>query len=427
MKFGTKLIHNGNEIDKQTGALSIPIYQASTYHQDNIEENQEYDYSRSGNPTRKALESTIAQLENGTTGYAFSSGMAATSSALSIFSAGDHIIICEDVYGGTYRIANNLFSRFNFEISFIDTSNTQLIKNAIKENTKAIFLETPSNPLLKITDIKAVVKIAKEKGLLTLLDNTFMSPYLQRPLDLGVDIVIHSATKFIGGHSDVLAGLVVVKEHSLAKRIYAVQNGFGAVLGPQDSWLLLRGIKTLKVRMDYSQQNAQKLAEFLNSHPKIQEVFYPGLPSHKDSALHFSQADGAGCVLSFKTENAELARNFMKKVTLAAVAVSLGGVETIVSYPVKMSHAVIPKIEREKLGITDNLIRVSIGLEDIDDIINDFAKHDKRTCCGLPCINNTSNVCVIHKCTVLDCFEPVKNKDFYCFSAALVKRYSGIS
>lgn len=373
MKFGSKLIHNGYEIDKTTGALSTPIYQVSTYHQD-IFVPQEYDYSRSGNPTRKALEETIALLEGGKKGYAFSSGMAATSSVLSIFSAGDHIIVCEDVYGGTFRITTTFFQRFNLEVTFVDAANLDNIKNNIKKNTRAIFLETPSNPLLKITDIKGAVKVAKDNGLLVLIDNTFMSPYLQRPLELGCDIVIHSATKFIGGHSDVVAGLVVVKDEALAKRIYAVQNGFGAILGPQDSWLLLRGLKTLKVRVDYQQQNAIKLSEWLNRNPNVNRVYYPGLMGHPGREINEGQADGPGAVLSFEAKDEETARRFMKKVKLAAVAVSLGGVETIVSYPVKMSHAAIPKDQRERLGIKDNLIRVSVGLEDIDDLIEDFER-----------------------------------------------------
>ena len=374
MKFGTKLIHNGNEIDKHTGALSIPIYQVSTYHQSDIDKTQEFDYSRSGNPTRKALEETVSLLEGGDRGFAFSSGMAATSSVLSIFSAGDHIIICEDVYGGTYRISTTLFKRFNIEVTFVDASDLNAIKQSIKTNTKAIFLETPSNPLLKITDLRSVTAIAKEYKLLTIVDNTFMSPYLQRPIEFGADIVIHSATKFIGGHSDVVAGLAVVKGQELARRIYSVQNGFGAVLGPQDCWLLLRGIKTLKVRMDYQQENARKMAEWLNKHIKVQEVFYPGLESHKDRTVHLSQADGAGAVLSFKTNDVETARHFMKNVSLAAVAVSLGGVETIVSYPAGMSHASMPKSERDRLGIADSLIRISAGLEDAEDMIADFER-----------------------------------------------------
>lgn len=372
MKFGTKLIHNGNEIDKYTGALSIPIYQSSTYHQTDIDNPGEFEYSRSGNPTRKALEETIAVLEGGDRGYAFASGMAATSSVLSIFSAGDHIIVCEDVYGGTYRISSGFFNRFDLEITFINASNLDEIKSSIKNNTKALFLETPSNPLLKITDLSGAIKIAKKNDLLVIIDNTFMSPYLQRPIELGADIIIHSATKFIGGHSDVIGGLVVVKGEILAKRVYYVQNAFGAILGPQDSWLLLRGLKTLKIRMDYQQDNAAKLAKWLAERKEIRQVFYPGLEGHEGRELHFSQAEGAGAVLSFKTLENDTARRFMKKVRMAAVAVSLGGVETIVSYPVKMSHASIPKPERERLGITDNLIRVSVGLEEIDDLIGDF-------------------------------------------------------
>ncbi|MBK5246745.1 MAG: PLP-dependent transferase [Peptostreptococcaceae bacterium] len=372
MKIGTKLIHNGNEMDPQTGALSIPIYQTSTYHQEDIIKGQEFEYSRSENPTRKALENTIAKLENGDKGFAFSSGMAATSSVLSIFSSNDHIVICEDVYGGTYRIASNFFSKFKVETTFVNAADLSEIERSIKDNTKALFLESPSNPLLKITDLKACVEIGRKNNLILIIDNTFMSPYLQRPLDLGFDIVIHSGTKFIGGHSDVVGGLVAVKGEDLSKRVYTVQNGFGAILGPQDSWLLLRGLKTLKVRMDYQQKNTQKLAEWLLTNENIEKVYYPGLSSHEGHSIHLAQADGAGAVLSFKTINTEKALNFMKKVTLAAVAVSLGGVETIVSYPVKMSHASMPKKERERLGITDNLIRVSVGLEDIGDLINDF-------------------------------------------------------
>ena len=332
----------------------------------------EYDYSRSGNPTRRALEETAAILEGGCRGFAFSSGMAATSSVLSIFSKGDHIIICEDVYGGTFRVATRLFDRFGFDISFVDAANLDNIRRAVKKETKAIFLETPSNPLLKITDLKGAVEIAREHNLLVIVDNTFMSPYLQRPIELGADIVIHSATKFIGGHSDVIGGLVVVKSQELAGRVYFVQNGFGAVLGPQDSWLLLRGLKTLKVRLDYQQKNAQTLAEWLNTHRNVKQVFYPGLAGHEGRELHYSQAEGAGAVLSFKTADAKAAGSFMKNVKTAAVAVSLGGVETIVSYPVRMSHASIPKQERDRLGITDNLIRVSVGLEDIEDLLEDF-------------------------------------------------------
>ncbi len=382
MKFGTRLIHHELGTDKHTGALSVPIYQVSTYHQHDLETQQEFDYSRSGNPTRKALEEIIAELEGGDRGFAFASGMAATSSVLSIFSAGDHIIICEDVYGGTFRIATGLFQRFGVEVSFVNASELEDIKKAVKHNTRAMFLETPSNPLLKITDLKGAIEIAKQSHLVVIIDNTFMSPYLQNPINLGADIVIHSATKFIGGHSDVVGGLVVVKGRELAQKVYSVQNSYGAILGPQDCWLLLRGLKTLKVRMDVQQQSAQKLALWLAQREEVTEVFYPGLENHPGRDIHFSQARGAGAVLSFKTKDIDLARAWMKNVRYAAVAVSLGGVETIVSYPVKMSHASMPLKERARLGITDNLIRVSMGLEEVEDLIEDFSRAFKESCEG---------------------------------------------
>ncbi|MDD3223261.1 MAG: aminotransferase class I/II-fold pyridoxal phosphate-dependent enzyme [Clostridium sp.] len=372
MNFGTKLIHNGYEIDKTTGALSIPIYQTSTFHQNDIDGNIPYDYSRSGNPTREALEKTIALLEGGYRGFAFSSGMAAISSVLSIFSAHNHIIVPKDVYGGTYRITSQYFSRFEFECEFVDTTSIDKVMHSIKKNTKAIYIETPSNPLMKITNIREIVKLAKEHNLLVIVDNTFMSPYLQRPLELGADIVVHSATKFLNAHSDVVAGLAIVKNKELADKVYFVQNAFGAVLGPQDSWLLLRGIKTLKVRMSYEQKSAGKLAEWLLTNPYVNRVYYPGISGHLGKEIHFSQASGAGAVLSFEACSSEKASNFMKKVKCAAVGVSLGGVETIVSYPCKMSHAEIPHDERIKLGISDNLIRVSVGLEELEDLIGDF-------------------------------------------------------
>lgn len=372
MKFGTKLIHNGNSIDKNTGSVNIPIYQTSTFHQEDVDNPGKYDYARSGNPTREALENTIALLEGGDRGFAFSSGMAATSSVLSIFSSGDHIVVCEDVYGGTYRVTSKLFTRFGIETTYVDASNIDNIKDNIKENTKAVFIETPSNPLLKITDLKSVINIAKEKGLLSIVDNTFMSPYLQSPIKFGADIIIHSATKFIGGHSDVVGGLVVTRERELSERVYWVQNAFGAILGPQDSWLLLRGLKTLKVRMDYQCKSALKLSEYLKGDKRVSNVYYPGLKSHEGSSIHLSQARNGGAVLSFKTDTLDRAKAFMKKVSLAAVAVSLGGVETIVSYPYKMSHAAVPKEEKDRLGISDALIRVSVGLEDTEDLIEDF-------------------------------------------------------
>jgi cystathionine beta-lyase len=372
MKYGTRILHNGNELDPHTGALSIPIYQASTYHQHDIDNFGKYDYSRSGNPTREALENTLAILENGTKAYAFASGMAATSSTLAILEQGDHVVATEDIYGGSYRILSRFFSKFGITVTFVDMSKLENIEKAIQPNTRALFLESPSNPLLKVTDIIGAVAIAKQHGLITMIDNTFMSPYFQRPLDLGVDIVIHSATKFIGGHSDVIAGAVITNSAKLASKIYFVQNGFGAILGPQDCWLLLRGIKTLKARMELQQQSAIEIAHWLKKQAWVTAVYYPGLPDHPGHEIVKSQALGFGAVLSFKTDTKERARQIMKNVKIWSVAVSLGGVESILSYPAKMSHASIPLAEREKLGITDNLIRLSVGLEEPEDLIVDL-------------------------------------------------------
>jgi len=372
MNFGTKLIHASGDIDSATGSVSTPIYQTSTFHQFDINNFGKYDYSRSGNPTRDILENLISELEGGVRGFAFSSGMAAICSVLSLFSAGDHIIICGDVYGGTYRAATQLFSRFNIEFTFVDASNIDEIANAFKENTKGLYLETPSNPLLKVTDLRFASNIAKTHRCITIVDNTFMSPYLQRPLELGADIVVHSATKFLGGHSDVISGLVVTNNDELANQIYKIQNTFGAVLGPQDCFLLIRGIKTLKVRMDALQNNAYKLAKWLNEQDEVEKVYYLALDSAEGKELHFSQASGAGAVLSFKFKSLETTTYFLNHVKNVAVAVSLGSVETIVSYPAKMSHASIPVEKRNDLGITDTLIRVSVGLEDIEDLIASF-------------------------------------------------------
>lgn len=372
MNFGTKLIHASGDIDNATGSVNTPIYQTSTFHQFDINNFGKYDYSRSGNPTREVLENLISELEGGVRGFAFASGMAAICSVLSLFSAGDHIIICGDVYGGTYRAATQLFSRFNIEFSFVDASNIEEIANAFKENTKGLYLETPSNPLLKVTDLRFASNLAKVNGCITIVDNTFMSPYLQRPLELGADIVVHSATKFLGGHSDVISGLVVTNNDELANQIYQIQNTFGAVLGPQDCFLLIRGIKTLKVRMDALQDNAYKLARWLSEQDEVEKVYYLGLDSNEYRELHFSQASGAGAVLSFKFKSLETTTYFLNHVKNVAVAVSLGSVETIVSYPAKMSHASIPVEKRNDLGITDTLIRVSVGLEDIEDLITSF-------------------------------------------------------
>jgi cystathionine beta-lyase len=381
MRPGTLLIHNGYDHDPASGALGVPLIQTSTFDQSSFYAAEAkglpfgepaFDYARSGNPTRGALENIIAKLEGGKCGFAFGSGIAAISSALGIFAAGDHIIAAEDIYGGSYRMLNTFFKRWGLESSAVDCADPENIRRAIRPNTKAVFLETPSNPLLKITDLKACAAIAKEAGLLVLVDNTFMTPYFQQPIELGADIVLHSATKFLSGHSDVISGLAVCATQDLGRRLYAVQNGFGAVPGPWDVWLVIRGIKTLKVRLLAQQESALFLSRRLREHPHVETVYYPGLEDHKDKAIHDSQSRGAGAVFSFKTKTADQALRFLGKVKLAASAVSLGGVETIASYPVRMSHASIPKPERERLGITDTLIRISTGLEEKDDLLEDF-------------------------------------------------------
>ncbi|MDF2634683.1 MAG: Cystathionine gamma-lyase [Pelosinus sp.] len=371
LDFATKLLHVGVETDQYTGAVSTPIYQVSTFHQ-NIDQAQEYEYSRSGNPTRKALETIIAELEDGIAGFAFASGIAAVSTALLLFAQGDHILAPKDVYGGTYRLLSKVCGKWGIEHSFVDTTDLEQIAKAVKVNTKAIVLESPSNPLLKVSDLPRICTWAKERGIITIVDNTFMTPYLQKPLTFGADIVVHSATKFLAGHSDVVAGLVVTNNKKLADELYFLQNALGAVLGPQDCWLTMRGIKTLKVRMDHSEQAALKIAKQLASHPKVKAVHYPGLPEDPGHELLKGQAAGFGAVLSFEVESAALAKQIMRKVKLSAVAVSLGGVESILSYPVTMSHAAIEPHLRKALGISDGLLRLSVGLEDADDLLADL-------------------------------------------------------
>jgi cysteine-S-conjugate beta-lyase len=370
--FETNLLHNKFKVDRETGAVSVPIQHASTFHQDDFDCFGKYDYSRSGNPTREALEDTIAELEGGTRGFAFSSGMAAISTAFLLLSKGDHVLITEDVYGGTYRMITEVLSRFGVEYTFVDMTDLHQVASNIRKNTKVVYMETPSNPLLKVTDIRGVVKLAKANGCLTFLDNTFLTPALQRPLELGVDIVLHSATKFLSGHSDVVAGLAVVKDEELGKKLYKLQNSFGAVLGVQDAWLVLRGLKTLHVRLQQSTQSAIRVANYLAKHPKVEGVYYPGLTYHQGYSIHRYQTKGPGAVLSFLLKDEEAVRNLIKKVEIPVFAVSLGAVESILSYPAKMSHAAMPFEERYKRGITDGLLRLSVGLENPDDLIADF-------------------------------------------------------
>lgn len=371
-RFATKLLHFHNAVDEATGASSTPIFQASTFHHNDIFNPPEFDYSRSGNPTREALEQYIAQLEGGSRGFAFASGMAAISTAFMLLSAGDHVIVTEDVYGGTYRLLTTILSRMNIETTFVDMTEFEQVKAALKPNTKAVFMETPSNPTLKITDIALVAGWAKENGLLTMLDNTFMTPYHQRPIELGVDIVLHSATKFLGGHSDVLAGLAVAADDSTARRLKQLQNGLGTVLAPQESWLLMRGMKTLQARMEHSERSARRLAEWLSQHPEIERVYYPGLPDHPGREIHERQSAGYGAVVSFDVGSGDRAKKLLNEIQLPLVAVSLGAVESILSYPAMMSHASMPQQVRLERGITDGLVRYSVGLEDIEDLLEDL-------------------------------------------------------
>lgn len=372
LKFGTRLLHFGAEIDKATGASSVPIYQASTFHHEDIYNPPLHDYSRSGNPTRQALEDYIAVLEGGDRGFAYASGMAAISSTFLLLSSGDHVIVTEDVYGGTYRLLTMILNRFNIQSTFVDMTNIELVKAALQSNTKAVYMETPSNPTLKITDISAVCEWAQSHDLLTILDNTFMTPYYQRPIELGVDIVLHSATKFLGGHSDVLAGLAVTRTAELSSQLKMLQNGLGTVLAPQESWLLMRGMKTLEARMVHSEKSAIVLAKWLETRSDIEAVYYPGLESHPGREVHERQSSGYGAVVSFDVGSGERAKAVLNLVTLPLVAVSLGAVESILSYPAMMSHAAMGAEVRAARGITDGLLRFSVGLEAVEDLLTDL-------------------------------------------------------
>jgi cystathionine beta-lyase/cystathionine gamma-synthase len=372
MKLRTKIIHSGKDIDEFTGASSIPIYQVSTYAQRDPINLGKLDYGRGDNLTRHAVEHVVSILEGGMGGFAFSSGMAAISSVFLLFKPGDEIIVTQDVYGGTYRVLSTIFSNWGLKSKYVDMTDISSIEKSITSSTKAIFVETPTNPLLKIIDLRAVSEIAKKNGLLTIIDNTFMTPYLQRPIEFGFDIVIHSGTKFLGGHSDLIAGVVVVKDEELALKMKRIQNSFGAILGPMDSFLLHRGIKTLAIRIEAQQKTAFELAKWLEGKRGIKKVFYPLLDNHIGRDIHLRQAYGGGAVISFELENYDIAYNFMKSIKLPLLGVSLGGVESILSYPATMSHAAMSKEERIKRGITDSLVRLSVGLEDIEDLKEDM-------------------------------------------------------
>ncbi|MBP5244316.1 MAG: PLP-dependent transferase [Succinivibrio sp.] len=368
----TSFIHGGISTDEYTGAVNVPIYQTSTYAQKNIGGDVKWEYSRTGNPTRAALESLIAELEGGNAGFAFGSGMAALTAVISLFKTGDKILISSNVYGGTYRVLDKVFSNFGITDEITDTTKEGVFEQAITPDVKAVIIETPANPLLTVTDLEAIAKIAHKHNLVAIADNTFMTPYLQRPLEHGFDIVVHSATKYLGGHSDVVAGLVVTRKPEHSERIAFIQNATGGVAGPFDSFLMIRGIKTLAVRMDRHAQNAHDIAEYLQINSDVKTVYYPGLTSFKGHEIHKKQAKNGGAMISFELTEDHDIRKFFGSLRLISLAESLGGVESLVCHPASMTHASIPRDLRIKLGITDNLIRLSVGIENASDLISDI-------------------------------------------------------
>ncbi|MED4977250.1 MULTISPECIES: bifunctional cystathionine gamma-lyase/homocysteine desulfhydrase [Heyndrickxia] len=371
MRKKTKFIHAGISRDPYTGAVSVPVHHASTFKQGGVG-HFKYEYARTGNPTREALEKLIADIEEGTHGFAFASGMAAITAVIQLFSAGDHILATDDVYGGTFRVLTKVMNRFHIDVTFVDTSDLDAVRASIRPNTKAIYVETPTNPLLKITDLRAIAGVARENGLTFIVDNTFSTPYWQNPLTLGADIVVHSATKYLGGHSDVVAGLVVVRNEALAEDLHFIQNSTGGILGPQDSWLLIRGIKTLGIRMEEIESNTKQIVDFLSAHPAVEKVYYPGLIHHPGHKVHSSQAGGFGGMASFTVSSQEKALEILKKTRYFTLAESLGAVESLISLPPLMTHASIPRERRLELGIEDGLIRISVGIEDVEDLLEDL-------------------------------------------------------
>ncbi|MFI9044028.1 bifunctional cystathionine gamma-lyase/homocysteine desulfhydrase [Staphylococcus saprophyticus] len=373
MNKKTQLIHGGQTTDPYTGAVTTPIYQTSTYMQDGIGDmRQGYEYSRSANPTRSALEGLIADLEQGESGFAFGSGMAAISAVIMLLDKGDHLLINSDVYGGTYRALTKVFNRFGIDAEFIDTTNIEAVEQYIKPETKMLYIETPSNPLLRVTDIKKSSEIAKKHHLISVVDNTFMTPYFQNPLTLGIDIVLHSATKYIGGHSDVVAGLVATSDAELAERLGFIQNSTGGVLGPQDSYLLIRGIKTLGLRMEQVQRNTLAIIDMLQQHSAVKQVFHPSISDHLNHDIHEAQSEGHTGVVAFEVADIESAKKVISESHYFTLAESLGAVESLISVPALMTHASIPKDIREKEGIADGLVRLSVGIEDTKDLVEDL-------------------------------------------------------
>jgi cystathionine gamma-lyase len=375
MKFGTKAIHSGVEPDPSTGAIMTPIYQTSTYVQRSPGDHQGYDYSRTHNPTRTALQNNLAALENGKHGICFSSGLGAIDAVIKLFNPGDEIISTSDLYGGTYRLFTKVYEKYGIKFNFVPMTNVDLVAEKINENTKMIWAETPTNPMMNIVDLRALSKLARGNNLLLGVDNTFASPFLQNPLGLGADIVMHSVTKYLGGHSDVVMGALVVNEDELAQRLIFIQNACGAVPGPQDCFLVLRGIKTLHIRMERHSQNGKTIAAYLKNHPKVEKVYWPGFEDHPNHDIAKSQMRDFGGMISFSLKGNKLedARKVMESFKLFSLAESLGGVESLCGHPATMTHASIPKEEREKVGLVDSLIRLSVGIEDAEDLKNDLA------------------------------------------------------
>ena len=372
MGFSTIAIHAGNDPDPSTGAVSVPIYQTSTYAQEGLGRHKGFEYARTQNPTRSALEKNIAALENARFGFAFASGMSAIDATLKLVKAGDHVILGDNTYGGTFRLFNRILADYGVEFDLADTSDINSLETAFRPNTKMVFVETPTNPVMTVTDLKAVADLAHAQGAKVVCDNTFMSPYFQRPIDHGVDIVVHSTTKYLNGHSDSVGGFVALNDETDAEWIGFVQNGIGAILSPFDSFLVLRGTKTLAVRMEAHDKNGRIVANFLAEHPKVQKVYYPGLAAHPQHELAKRQQTGFGGMVSFETGSLENAAKVLESVKLCTLGESLGGVETLISHPASMTHASVPAETRARLGITDGLVRISVGIEDVEDILEDL-------------------------------------------------------
>jgi len=372
MGFATDAIHVGQEPDPATGAIIVPIYQTSTFVQEELGRHKGYEYSRTSNPTRAALERNLACLEGGRYAFAFASGMAAINALASLLKSGDHVVASRNLYGGAFRLFDRVLGDFGLTFSYADTTDLAGAEEAFQANTRLLYIETPTNPMMEITDLAAAAALARRRGVLLAVDNTFMSPYLQRPLELGADLVLHSTTKYLNGHSDGVGGAIMLNDSALADRLGFLQNAAGAILGPFDSWLVLRGVKTLALRMRKHDENGRAVARFLASHPKVQKVYYPGLPSHPQYDLARRQMRGFGGMIAFETGSLESARRVLKNVRLCSLAESLGGVETLISHPATMTHASVPAEERQRLGITDGLVRISVGIEDLEDLIADL-------------------------------------------------------